>query len=64
MSKIMEINIKVDGKPMTYCVWCGLLTPMLGTKMCDTCWGLYARIKLDPNLAREMLKKITEGEPN
>ena len=59
MNKIVEVN----GELMTYCVWCGLLTPMLGTKMCDRCWELDTRIQFDPNLAREMLKKITKGEP-
>lgn len=31
---------------------------MLGTKLCDPCWELEHRIKLDPELARRMLAEI------
>ncbi len=46
-------------KPETMpCKWCNSPTRMFGTQMCDRCWELEHRIKMDPELSRKMLEKI------
>lgn len=44
------------------CRLCGQDTPMLGTKLCDGCWELETRIKLDPELAKKILSQLFESK--
>ncbi len=40
------------------CTWCGRPTKMLGTKLCDPCWELERRVRMDPLLAARMLAAL------
>lgn len=40
------------------CKLCGKPTPMLGTKMCDGCWELDRRIRMNPEIAVKIMKEI------
>ena len=37
------------------CIWCTTLTDKEGTRMCDRCWELSRRIRMDLDLTRLML---------
>lgn len=45
------------------CLYCSKPTNMLGTKLCDGCWELRARVLSNPKLAIQMLKEIAEEIP-
>ena len=49
-----------DPEPTVPCKWCGKETRMLGTKMCDACWELDSRIRMDKVLARKILEHYEE----
>lgn len=38
------------------CKWCSNPTNMLGTKMCNGCWELDHRIRMDPLIAERIVK--------
>lgn len=40
------------------CKLCGEPTPMLGTKMCNSCWELDKRIRMNPDIAAKIMKEI------
>ena len=40
------------------CGVCDTPTRMVGTKRCARCWELEARIKADPDLARQILESL------
>jgi hypothetical protein len=44
--------------PTVPCGRCGEPTPMRGTKRCDSCWELEARIRRAPDLARQILAEL------
>lgn len=44
-----------DERETVPCQFCELPTPMLGTRMCDNCWEVHARIRSMPSL---VLSKI------
>ncbi|MDZ4251091.1 MAG: 3'-5' exonuclease [Sulfuritalea sp.] len=41
------------------CKWCGISTPMTGTKMCDGCWELDHRIRGDMAIAKRIMEHYT-----
>lgn len=41
------------------CRICKTPTPMLGSKLCDRCWELETRIKMDPEIARKILRSLS-----
>lgn len=43
------------GRIVVPCKWCSRDTDMTGTKMCDGCWELDRRVRMDPVLTRKML---------
>lgn len=47
-----------DGQSVP-CKYCGKPTPMLGTKLCDSCWELASRIG---RAKRDVLDNIIIGE--
>lgn len=46
------------GQEIIPCRLCGNGTVMLGTKLCDCCWELKARIERDPELAEKILNGV------
>lgn len=40
------------------CRWCGELTDMTGTKMCDRHYELSTRIEREPEMAARMLAEV------
>lgn len=49
------------GEETVPCKWCGVPTPMTGTKCCDNCWEMASRIFAYPALAEKMLAAKKEG---
>lgn len=47
-----------SGQSLVPCELCGMVTPMLGTRRCDSCWELERRIRRDPDLARRILQAV------
>jgi len=45
-------------QPTVPCKWCGVQTPMLGTRLCDRCWELERQVVLRPDLARAILDSL------
>ena len=54
----------VDDRPRVPCKWCSKPTPMTGTKLCDNCYELDVRIRLDTALARRILTHYERAERN
>jgi hypothetical protein len=49
--------------PTVPCRVCERPTYSLGTRLCDRCWELKTRIKVDPELARQILSELDGQEP-
>lgn len=43
------------------CNYCGSLTRMLGTQICDNCWSLRKKIEKNPEIARKILLNVLKG---
>lgn len=43
---------------MIECELCGAKTLNLGTRRCDGCWELETRIRMDPDLAERILRRV------
>ena len=54
----------VDDRPRVPCKWCSKPTPMTGTKLCDNCYELDVRIRLDTELTRRILTHYERVERN
>jgi len=44
------------GRETVPCKWCGDQTPMTGTELCDRCWELDWRIRLNVDLAKRIVE--------
>lgn len=42
------------------CRYCGKPTRMLATRECDPCWELASKVKANPELARKVLREVSQ----
>lgn len=44
------------------CRLCGTQTPMLGTKLCDSCWHIERAVHGNPEIARKVLAACDDDD--
>lgn len=54
----VEMHKDEFGRDVVPCDLCGKLTAMTSTKRCDRCWELETRIRMDKELAKEILARL------
>lgn len=50
-------------RPTVPCRYCGVPTPMTGTKLCDPCWEVARAVESNPRLARRVLAEMEVDNP-
>jgi len=48
---------------ITLCTLCEKPTPMLSTKLCNSCWELSSKIENNPILAKKILTQLNKWLP-